>query len=1053
MPVQQAAAPGYLSQPAIRGGQLAFRCEDNLWLAPAEGGRAERLTALPGQHAHPRFSPGGDQLAFTGTADGAHEVFILPLQGGPARRLTFQGAQRCVVLGWHPPTGNVLYTSDAEQPPGFGQRLFAVDPAGGIPRSLPYGPATALAYGPGGRTVLARNATDPARWKRYRGGTAGELWIGDDRPGARFRLLLRVSGNLAFPAWADGRVWFVSDHEGCGNVYSCTPDGAEVTRHTSHEDFYARALHSDGSRLVYQAGADLYLLDPAVPGERRIDVAPRLSGVQRETRFEAADEHLGSVRLSPDGSAAVLETRGLLFTMEHWSGPVRAHGAQAGVRHRHPAWLPDGRRLIACVSDEGSEERMALFDVEGDGAGVDVALPDIGRVLELSCSPAADTVALATHRHELFLIDLDALGPDARPRVRLVGHSPHAPIRDLAWSSDGRWLAYTLPTGRGTSAIAIADQRTAVSRRVTEPDLADSSPSFDPLGRFLYFIGQRRLTAVRDSLVFGYNFPNASHPYLVTLHAGWPSPFITTGGAPADEPQTVSSAMTEVPDHLDFEGIADRVAAFPVSPGQYQKVLGTEGGVLMLAADGDNAATVTYLDLSSLDAQEYLDGVTGLDISADRRTLLSRHGDRLRAVPSEPVRGLDDGAEPGRGTGWLDLGRVQVPVHPRSEWRQMYRDAWRLQRDHFWDAGMGGVDWQAVYDRYLPLLARVATRAELSDLLWEMQAELGTSHTYEFGGDYPQSGSRRPAFLGVDWAADDRGGARITRLLTGDRTDPLTTVPCRRLGIDIRVGDRVAAVNGRPVGALGPGELLVGRAGHEVELTIERGAEPARRVCVRATEDEAPARYLDWVRANRAFVHESSGGRVGYVHVPDMKAEGYAAFIKGFLAEHDREALVVDVRYNPGGDVSPLILERLARRRRGHESSRWSGDLPYPVEAPRGPVVALVNEHTGSDGDIFAHVFRSMGLGPLVGRRTWGGVIAVHPRHALVDGTVTTQPEYAYAFDDVGRALENRGVEPDIEVDIAPHDYAGGHDPQLLRAVHVALARTGSELSPSGAPS
>jgi tricorn protease len=371
---------------------------------------------------------------------------------------------------------------------------------------------------------------------------------------------------------------------------------------------------------------------------------------------------------------------------------------------------------------------------------------------------------------------------------------------------------------------------------------------------------------------------------------------------------------------------------------------------------------------------------------------------------------------------------------------------------------MSGVDWAEVYDRYLPLVDRVSTRAEFSDLLWELQGELGTSHAYELGGAYRHGPGYQQGYLGVDWAVEgasarseprsreqgqDRatGAHRIARVLTGDIWSATETSPLNRPGVDVRAGDEVLAVNGVPVGgAVTAAALLANHAEQEVQLTVRRGDGPPRTVTVRALADEQPARYRDWVEANRRLVHERTGGRVGYLHIPDMMAWGYAEFHRGFLVEHDREALVVDVRFNRGGHVSAMLLERLARRRLGYDFPRWGVPTPYPEEAPRGPLVAVTNEHAGSDGDMFSHAFKLLGLGTLIGKRTWGGVIGILPRHRLADGTLTTQPEFSIAFDDVGWRVENYGTDPDIDVDITPQDYAKGQDPQLDTAIAHVLA-------------
>jgi tricorn protease len=407
----------------------------------------------------------------------------------------------------------------------------------------------------------------------------------------------------------------------------------------------------------------------------------------------------------------------------------------------------------------------------------------------------------------------------------------------------------------------------------------------------------------------------------------------------------------------------------------------------------------------------------------------------------KPKKDGEDADKPGRESGWVDLGRVRVSLQPAAEWRQMFQEAWRLQREQFWTEDLSGIDWAAVHERYLPLVDRIGSRSEFSDLLWELQGELGTSHAYEMGGEYRSGPDYKQGSLGADWAYDAEAKVyRVARLVHGDTWDKQATSPLNAPGINVLPGDIILAIDGQPVGPQAtPAERLVNQAGNEVTLTVRRGDEEPRTVTVRAVADDRRGRYRDWVESNRRQVAQATDGRVGYIHVPDMGPEGYAEFHRGFLTEFDRDALIVDVRYNGGGHVSGLLLEKLARRRVGYDFPRWGTPQPYPNESPAGPMVALTNEAAGSDGDIFSHTFKMLKLGPLIGKRTWGGVIGIFPRHPLADGTVTTQPEFSFYFDDVGWRVENYGTDPDIDVDYPPHDYVRGVDPQLDRAIQETL--------------
>jgi tricorn protease len=1057
---------GYLRLPAITGEVIVFCAEDDLWTVPAAGGTASRLTACLSEASRPRLSPDGTTIAFTAADDGPTEIYSVPLGGGDAQRLTYQGA-RCVTAGWDPSTSDIVYASTAGLPAGFGSRLHAVSAEGGPPRLLPFGRADSACFGPDGTVVVGRNTADPARWKRYRGGCAGELWTADGA-GEPFRPLLALPGNLASPCWAAGRVFFISDHEGTGNVYSCQPDGGGLRRHTSHADFYARNLSGDGQRLVYHAGARLYLLDTAglrdTAGEAQSAAVPVcLPGAraQRGRRYVEAGEYLESAQLSPDGTELAVVCRGQAFTLAHWSGAVHSPGSARGVRYRLAQWLPNGRRLAAVAADERPDERLVLLTTDKPESQRQLTDGTHGCVTELAVSPASERVAFATSRQQLWTVD--AGRPGSAPA--LLDASEFERIEDLTWSPDGRWLAYSFPNTPRTTAIKVADVVAGRTYQVTDPVLHDSRAAFDPGGRYLYFVGQRDLSPDLDQVQAGVGFTFGTRPYLITLRASDPSPFVERRQAPGrppavDPPEQLDG--TGQPDgtpavEIDLDGIERRVTAFPVPEGRYASVTGLAGKVLLLSVPvtapdpeserdtGQDTAegTVTLVDLATAQVTEdYLSRVDEVTADHDGTVLLYREDGRLRVLAAgEDVPDAAEDTQPGPRSGWVDLDRVQVPVRPADEWAQMFRESWRLQRESFWDAGMSGTDWDGLYQRYRPLADLLGSRAELSDLIWELQGELGTSHAYELGGDYRAAGQHQQGFLGADLEASsgpDDVRWTVGHVLHGDPWNSSATSPCNRPGADIRPGDAVVAVNGAAVGPAGPGEHLVGRAGQEVELTIERAGE-ARAVTIRAARDEARARYLDWTRRSREVVHAESAGRLGYLHVPDMFQSGYADFVRGFLAELDRDGLIVDVRFNGGGHISPLLLDRLARRRSGIEHGRWSGRAPYPAESPRGPMVLLVNEHTGSDGELFSHAFRCLGLGALVGVRTWGGTIAVWPRHRLVDGTVTTQPEFRYYLQQIGDKLENHGVEPDVTVLDPPSPSADGTDPQLATAVRYLL--------------
>jgi tricorn protease len=1054
-------APGYYRYPTICGETVVFACEDDLWSVPATGGVARRLTASAGEALYPALSPDGQWLAYSGRDEGALEVYVMPASGGPAQRLTFFGTG-CYVVGWMPDSSKILFFSNGSQPLRSINRLYAIAPQGGEAQLLPTGPALSVSYGPQGGMVIARHMTDLARWKRYRGGRTGDLWV-DQAGDSTWKRLIRLKGNLAAPLWVGERIYFVSDHDEVGNLYSVLPTGEDLRQHTDHADFYVRHPATDGRRIVYHAGADLWLFDPTSNKRQLISIETHSAQPQRSRRFIYGEYYLQGWAPHPTGQSLAVIMRGRAYTIGTWEGAAQPHGDETG-RARLITYLYDGKR-IALFSDAVGEETLELHSSDGSTPVRRFEGLDVGWPISMIASPRADLLAITNQRHELLLVDCES------GSVRVLDRSPHARITGASFSPDGRWLAYSYANTQRTHIIRLCAISSGEIHDATRTMFDDYSPAWDPDGNYLYFIGTRDLDPIFDQVQRDWAFPRAERPFLLTLRADLPSPFEPRPFAeeerkeepPPPEPkgektekgegegEAKAESKSEPPKkrerliEIDLQGLPERLIAFPVPVGLYRRILGIKGKALFTtlplrgSKNSDELARLEVYDFADRTHETLLEGVYDFTITLDGKMLAYHNNRRLRMIRAGEKPKEQSGV--GRKSGWIELDRIKVDVVPPREWRQMYREAWRLQRDRFWTEDMSGVDWEGVYARYLPLLDRVATRREFADLLGEMQGELGTSHAYEVGGDVQRIGPNyRQGHLGLDLAFDGEG-YRIERIVAGDRWEEGETSPLARPGLQVQPGDRLLAINGQRLSATRPpGALLVNQAGNEVALLIARasGGEP-RTFTVRALSDEFSARYRDWVEANRALVHEATAGRVGYVHVPNMYEHGFAEFLRLYLPESTREGLIVDVRYNTGGNISEFVIEKLTRRRIGYDVSRWGQPRPYPRDSAPTALVALINEYTASDGDVFSHAFRYLGLGPLVGTRTWGGVIGYVRLGGLVDGGYTTQPEYSAWFPDVGWNVENYGSEPTIEVEIAPQDYLAGHDPQLQRGISEAL--------------
>jgi tricorn protease len=1053
---------GYYRTPTLHGSTIVFVCEDDLWSVDAAGGIARRLTAGPGPCTLPRLSPDGSTVAYVGRDEGNPEVYVIPAIGGPPRRLTFLGSDALYVSGWSADGSEIYFTSDAGVAFVKETSAFAVHRDGGAPRRLPVGHAMSFAVAANGATLLGRNNLDPARWKRYRGGTAGQLWIDPDGSDTYARLAETIDGNLVWPMWLGERVAFLSDHDGIANLYSIASDGSDLRQLTDEREYFARFPSTDGTRIVYAAGGEIAVYDAAAGTTHRVPIEAPSAAPQTARRFVDAAELLETYLPSPDGASLALVTRGRAYTMPLWEEAVTEHGEGAG-RRRALVWLHDGKR-IAYVDDASGFERLLVAPVDQSSAAIAVTDGDVGRITELVASPAGDRLAFANHKHELYVVDIGRA-------PRRLDTGPAGRCIDLAFSPDGAWLAYAWFPKAGTSIVRIADCASGALIDATEALREDRSPAWDPEGKYLYFISARDFNPVYDALQFDLSFPQAMRPYVVSLRPDVANPFTPVPASlhkakddeddedDKDGDDDAKAPKTPEPVVIDAAGLPQRILAFPVEEGAYERVAGVKGraifsrfpvrGIKAHHDDDDaGAGVLEAYDFTQQRSATLAGGIDDFVLGSDARTLVYEAHGKLRAIDAGgelPEDEPDDkpATETNRRSGWLDLGRISVEVEPAAEWAQMLREAWRLQREQFWDPQMSGVDWNAVLTRYEALLPRVRTRAELSDLIWEMQGELGTSHAYEMGGDLRVPPQYQRGFLGADYAWDDtRSGYVIAAILRGDSWNRSDDSPLAEPGLDVKPGDAIVAVGGIAVSRTRtPDELLVNRAGRDVALDIERDG-TRRRILVHALRDERILRYRAWVDANRRTVHERTGGRVGYVHIPDMGPWGFAEFHRGYLSEFERDGLVVDVRYNRGGHVSPLLLEKLARKRVGYDVSRYGPPAPYPPESVGGPLVALTNQFAGSDGDIFSHCFKLYGLGTLVGMRTWGGVVGINPYHELVDGTVTTQPEFSFWFVDAGWGVENYGTDPDVVVDIAPQDSAAGIDPQMdtaLRLINESL--------------
>lgn len=1131
----------YLRLPHLSGDLLCFVAEDDLWLAPlADPGRAWRLTVDRTKAGHPRFSPDGRWIAYTSWRSLVPEIHLVPVDGGPGRRLTYWGSTDTQVRGWTPPgpdgNADILAVASHGEPFSYFTWAYKVPTDGAPGRKLPWGPVSDLQAADidGERRTLLLTGTpphEPAAWKRYRGGATGRLWLHGQR------LLEGLDGHLSSPLLVGGRIAFLSDHEGVGNLYSCAHDGSDLRRHTDHDAFYARHAAGDGTRVVYQCAGDLWIVDDLAAGSepRRIDV--RLSGPRagrRPYQIPAA-QHVDGISVDETGRASAVVVRGSLYWLTHRDGPARTLTDTPGVRVRLPEMLGSGGQVAYVTDAEGEDavEIARLPRATGDRATRRLASGRLGRVLEMVSDPQGERLAVAAHDGRLLLItvpedpaedpaedatedaaespgtedpaaenaagqdpdtpdprgtDADAASDgdsgadadadadsgtgtgtgtdadsgtgtdtstdaDAGCEVTELIVSVNGPVRDLAFSPDGSWLTWSHPgIGRSLRQIKMARMKDRFVVDVTNGRFEDENPVFTRDGRYLAFLSWRGFDPVYDVHTGDLSFPLGCRPYLVPLSSATPSPFALTpegrpaaGGLdPVEDDEGGDGTVT-----VEVEGLENRVTPFPVTASKYSALYPVAGGGLVWLRwpisgalgetfanpdDTSGRPTLEHFNISKAKKSELVDDLDWFALSGDGSRLVVVDEGDLRAVPSAESGDLDS-------TVWIDLRRILHEVDPGAEWRQSYEEAGRLIRAYFWDPGMCGIDWDAVLDQYRPLVERVASPDEFADLLREVLGELGTSHAYVTAArrnEGPPHYQRLQGLLGANLVRRDDGWT-VRRILPGDSSDSKARSPLA--GTGIREGAVLTHVDGRDVDPVtGPYPLLAGAGGTTVELTFTPAhAGRPRRVAVVPLIDERPLRYQDWVAKRRAVVRELSGGRCGYLHIPDMGGSGWAQFNRDLRMEVSRPALIVDVRGNAGGHISELVVEKLTRRILGWDLTRDAQPVSYASNAPRGPVVALADEATSSDGDMITAAFKLLKLGPVVGQRTWGGVVGMTGRHRLGDGTVITVPMNAAWFDAYGWTVENKGVTPDLEVLRTPLDWAEGRHAQLDDAVRLAL--------------
>ena len=1053
-PAAQAAEHLFRS-PDLHGDVIVFTYEDDLWRVDAAGGDAVRLTSDEGAETSAKFSPDGSLLAFTAEYDGGSDVYVMDARGGEPRRLTYHPAMD-QVLGWHPDGRRVLFRSNRAWPNReFETYLVSVD--GGLPERLPIDRGGLAALDAAGeRLAYNRISRENRTWKRYRGGMAQDVWVADLRSGAIVQAT-DWPGTDNFPMWWGERIVFTSDREdGRLNLYSMAPDGADVRRLTFFTDYDVKNPSlGDRGRVVFQQGGRLHVLDLATGAERAVPVRVRSDHPRFRTEFLTAAPSAGSFRLAPGAGRVLVEARGEILNLPVDEGDALDLTQASGSREKDAAWSPDGKHIVF-ISDRTGEEELWLCDQRGGNlrrltdAGAGFKLPPVW-------SPDSAHVLYGDKFLRLNLVDVRS----GKTRTIAQGEYDDAwerwGILDYSWSPDSRWVAYARQNADMNETVHLYALDTGATMDVTDDWFTSWSPSFSPDGNYLYFLSNRTFTPRMGKQDQNHVFLDMTRPYVALLRADAVSPFAAPDGMlaaddGAGDGKKKDGEAKDAPVRVtvDAAGLADRILACEGVPaGDYDRLEAVDGGFLYLARTAPEflkyqtvndrtggALELRRYGLDDAEVKPVIAGVTNYHLAPDGGKLVYRAGSKLGVVA------VDAESKPGDGAVALDGVRLQVDR--RAEYLQIFDEAWRIQRDWFYDPGMHGVDWNAVRAQYRPLVADCGTRGDLNYLIGEMISELNIGHTYIFGGDFSDGAPRVPVgLLGVDLSAGGKQKYyRIDRILRGESWDPDLRSPLAAPGCGAAEGDLLVAIDGVEVTtADNPYRLLQDKAGEWVTLSLNAmpGAKGAKTCRVRTLRSEAALRYHAWKAANRAAVDAASDGRIAYLHLPNMMEDGLVEFGRDFYPQTDRQALIVDERYNGGGFVGDMIIDRLERKLWSLNQPREGKPGRNPERVFHGPIVVLINEDTGSNGEYFAYAVQAKGLAPLIGMRTWGGAVGIEPHQDMVDGGGTTPPQFGPVGLDGAWIIEGHGVVPDIVVQNMPADVVAGRDAQLDTAVRYLL--------------
>lgn len=1062
------SGPLLLQRPTLSKTHIAFAYAGDLWTVSRDGGDARRLTNNPGTEANPVFSPDGSTIAFTGEYDGNVDVYTVPTTGGVPKRLTWHPSPD-VVLGWTPDGKKILFASQRESYTGIVE-MFQINVDGSFPEKLPlpwgwegaFSPeGTRIAYVPMRRAFTA--------WKHYRGGDTTPIWLAN-LADSSVEKVPRDNSNDYNPMWIGSKVYFLSDRNGPVTLFSYDPRSKQVKEEVKNTglDFKSAGAGPDG--IVIERFGELILFDLKTGKTNSVSV--RIAGDLPEVRERLVDvsKRLSSAHLSPNAARAVFEARGEIITVPAEKGGVRNLTNSPRVMERYPAWSPDGK-TIAYFSDEFGEYELRLAPQNGLGVATRIPMPEPGFYRSPRWSPDSKKIAFTDSHMRIWYVDVESKKTVQVGKERFW--NPFGDAYSPSWSPDSKWLTYAVRLSNYLGAVYAYSLESGKSSQITDGMSDAQHPAFDKDGKYLYFTASTDSGPSLQPDVGSFSRPLSRSVYLVVLAKDQPSPFAPEsdeekastakpdepktdeskppGDKPADKPAKPAPPVVKI----DFENIGQRILAMPLPPRRYVDLQTGKAGVLFAVEMGapmpEQPPTITIHrhDLKSRKTDVAAAGVRFFEVSLSGEKMLTRQGDNwaIRNLPPPPPASGGPAPPPPpappAAAGQLNTANIQVRISPRDEWQQMYHEAWRVERDHFYDPGFHGLDLKAAEKRYEPFVAGIGSRSDLNYLFAEMLGNMVVGHLGVFGGEQPDVKRVQTGLLGCDFKIEN-GRYRFAKVYGGENWNPQARAPLTEPGVNVVAGEYLLAVNGRNLTA--PDNVysfFEGAADKQVVLRVGPDASGAngREVTVVPIPSDNRLRNLAWVEGNRRKVDQMTGGRVAYVYLPDTAFGGFTNFTRYFFAQVDKKAVIIDERFNGGGALATDIVEFLSRKLLSSVATRDGEDEVQPQGGIFGPKVMLINEFAGSGGDAMPWYFRRAGVGKLIGKRTWGGLVGRAGAPQLMDGGVVTAPSSAVWDTTESQFIaENVGISPDIEVEHDPALVRAGHDPQLERAVKEVLA-------------